>query len=110
MMHLLMAAGEGPTLWTFLGRFHPATVHFPIAMISIAALMEFLQIIRRKPGLNPATFTLTIVGLVSAALASLMGWANASGKSHDDVMEAHRWAGVATTGVAVVAMILVAKA
>src|SRR5437762_1302029 len=36
MMHLLMAAGEGPTLWTFFGRFHPATVHFPIAMILVA--------------------------------------------------------------------------
>src|SRR6185436_9760097 len=97
-------------LWTFFGRFHPATVHFPIAMLSIAALVEFLQIVRRKPGLAPATFTLTVVGLVSAVLASLMGIANAGGKHHDDLIETHRWAGIATTVATVAAMALVFKA
>jgi uncharacterized membrane protein/mono/diheme cytochrome c family protein len=97
-------------LWTFFGRLHPATVHFPIAMFSVAALVEFLQIVRRKPGLAPATFTLTVVGLVSAVVAALMGIANAGGKHHDDLIENHRWAGIATTVAAVAAMALVFKA
>jgi len=97
-------------LWTFFGRFHPATVHFPIAMLSVAALVEFLQIIRRRPGLAPATFTLTLVGLVSAVLATLMGIANAGGKHHHDLIETHRWAGIVTTVAAAAAMALVFKA
>jgi uncharacterized membrane protein len=101
---------DGPTLWTFFGRFHPATVHFPIAMLSIAALVEFLQIVRRKPGLSPATFTLSVVGVVSSMLATLMGWASAGGKAPGETIELHRWAGVATTLVAIGATVLVVLA
>jgi uncharacterized membrane protein len=97
-------------LWTFFGRFHPATVHFPIALLSVAALLEFLQIVRRKPGLSPATFSLTAIGFAAAALATLMGWALASGTPPKDVLETHRWAGVATTVVAAGALALVVRA
>lgn len=110
MLTLLASAGDGPTLWTFFGRFHPATVHFPIAMLSIAALMEFLQIVRRKPGLAPATFTLTVVGLASAVLATLMGIATAGRKDPSDLIETHRWSGVAAMVGAAIAMALVFKA
>jgi len=97
-------------LWTFFGRFHPATVHFPIAMLSVAALMEFLQIVRRKPGLSPATLSLTAIGFAAAALSTLMGWALASGTPPKDVLETHRWAGVATTVVSAGALALVVRA
>ena len=76
----ILALAEGPSLISFFGRFHPATVHFPIAMLGVAALMEFLQIIRKKPGFHAATFTLAAVATVSAVLATLMGLANASGR------------------------------
>jgi len=105
----LATEAGGPSLWAFFGRFHPATVHFPIALLSLAALLEFLQIVRRKPGLHAAAFLLTTAALVSAALATLMGLANASGRKPNDTLEAHRWAGIATTAVALVALVLVAK-
>jgi len=107
---LLAATSEGPSLITFFGRFHPAAVHFPIAMLGVAALMEFLQIIRRKPAFHAATFTLVAVATVSAVLATLMGLANAAGKRSDDTLEAHRWAGIATTVVTMIMMLLVNKA
>ena len=110
MLTLLASSGDGPTLWTFFGRFHPATVHFPVAMLAGAALMEFLQIVRRKPGLSPATFAMTAIGLASCALATLMGWALASSKAPKELMETHRWAGVWTMIVATGAMVLVFKA
>jgi uncharacterized membrane protein len=97
-------------LWTLFGRFHPATVHFPIAMLSGAALMEFLQIVRRKPDLSPATLTMTIIGLASSVLASLMGWINASAKNPSGAIELHRWAGVATVAAAILAMVFVLRA
>jgi uncharacterized membrane protein len=110
VLTLLASSGDGPTLWTFFGRFHPATVHFPVAMLSAAALMEFLQIVRRKPGLSSATFAMTVIGLASAILATVMGWANASGKPPKELLETHRWAGVWTTVIAAGALALVFKA
>jgi uncharacterized membrane protein len=110
VLTLIAASGDGPTLWTFFGRFHPATVHFPIAMLSAAALLEFLQIVRRKPALSPATFAMTLIGLASAVLGTLMGLANASSKVHDDLIETHRWAGIVTTIAACGATVLVVKA
>lgn len=106
----MAVAGEGPTLWTLIGRFHPATVHFPVALLSVAAFLEGWQILRRRSVLAPATIACTGLGLVFAVLATVMGWANASGRKHDDLLETHRWAGVATTAVALVAMFLVDRA
>ncbi|HVE40648.1 MAG TPA: DUF2231 domain-containing protein [Planctomycetota bacterium] len=110
MTGIALAAGGDPSLWSFFGRFHPATVHFPIAMLSIAALMEFLQIIRKKPGLHAAAVTLTVVAVVSAVAATLMGLANATGRKPNDTLEAHRWAGIVTTVVAMIALFLVHRA
>jgi uncharacterized membrane protein len=107
---LLAATGDGPTLWTFFGRFHPATVHFPVALLMVATALEAWQILRRKPGLSPATLPCIILGLATALVATLMGWANASGRKPDEVLEAHRWAGVWTTVVALVATVLTAMA
>jgi len=110
VLTLLASSADGPTLWTFFGRFHPATVHFPVAMLAGAALMEFLQIVRRKPGLSPATFAMTAIGLASCALATLMGWALASSKPPKELMETHRWAGVWTLLVAIGALAMVFNA
>ena len=108
MTYTLATAGE-PTLWTLFGRFHPATVHFPIALVTIAAVVELLQIVRKRPLFAAATGTLTVVGAVSAIVAAAMGLANATGRKPDDVLEVHRWAGLATTAVSVLASILVIK-
>lgn len=112
LMMLSSAAplGDGSTLWTFFGRFHPATVHFPVALLIAAAMVEGWQLLRKKPGLSPATLPLIVLGVATAVVSTLMGWANASGRKHDDLLETHRWAGVATTVVALIAMGLVLKA
>jgi uncharacterized membrane protein len=107
---LALLAQGGPSLWTFFGRFHPATVHFPIALLSVTALLETLQVLRRKPALSPATLPLAAIGAVSAVLAALMGWANASGRKAQDALDAHRWAGIATAALALVAWLLVERA
>jgi uncharacterized membrane protein len=106
----LALPAEAPSLWTFFGRFHPATVHFPIALLSVAAFLETLQLLRKKPSLSPATLPLAVLGAFSALLATLMGWANASGRKVDNVLDAHRWAGVATAAVALVALCFLFRA
>jgi hypothetical protein len=50
------------------------------------------------------------VAVVSAVAATLMGLANATGRKPNDTLEAHRWAGIVTTVVAMIALFLVHRA
>ena len=56
------------------GNLHPAVVHFPIALISIAALFESVQIVKRRAEPAPGTRAMTALAAVSACFASLFGW------------------------------------
>jgi len=94
-------------LWEFLGKLHPLTVHFPIALLIVGAASEFLR--RRrvrgeldiKPG--AASLTCVVVGAVTAAIAATMGWSIAEGSSARSDLDWHRWLGLACAGVALVA-------
>ena len=111
MMHLLIAAAEKSSAIGLFGKLHPAVVHFPIALISVAALFELLQMMRKRP--EPAGGTLPLVGLaaVSAVAASLFGWAL---EEYDGVegstFDLHKWVGIGATAVAVVSALLAFKA
>ncbi len=107
---MTLAAAEGPTIVTLFGRFHPATVHFPIALLSLAAILEVLRIAGKRPGLHPASFTLSAAAALSAVLSTLMGLANAAGRAPKDGLGTPRWAGFAPTVPAIVAMVLVYRA
>ena len=96
-------------LLRLLGRLHPAIVHFPIALLVVAAALEAWQVLRRKPSLAPATPVCVFLGAMSPALASLFGWFLAEGED-TELLSLHKWVGLATTGLAVVAALLVRKA
>ena len=111
MMHLLIAAAEKSSAIGLFGKLHPAVVHFPIALISVAALFELVQMIRKRP--EPAGGTLALVGLaaVSAVVASLFGWAL---EEYDGVEGStfglHKWVGIGATAVSVLAALTAFKA
>ena len=67
-----------------LGRFHPATTHFPIALLLVALLTESLTLIRRSDALKtttrlclylaaPAAIVTTILGLVHEDFGTFTG-------------------------------------
>jgi len=63
--------------WVLLGRLHPMVVHFPIALLSAAALIELLHLFRRKPVPSEAGTYCLALG-VAGALASVgLGTLNA---------------------------------
>lgn len=110
MIHLLASANQSPWLGVG-GNLHPAVVHFPIALLSVAALFEGLQILRKRPELAPGTRMITILAAVSACVASLLGWfleehSGTSGRMFD----LHKWIGLGATAVAVAAAFLSIKA
>ena len=94
-------AGGGILHW--LGVFHPVVVHFPIALLLLAALMEGVDALR-GPSEKIAFATGVALGLgaLAALIAAGLGWADAATMGVEaalkPVLAWHRWLG---TGVAV---------
>ena len=93
----------------FLGRLHPAVVHFPIALILTAAFLEFLCVFRRGHRTSKMAVTCLTLGVLSAALAGWLGWLNADLEPHGSAvsrtLELHRWTGITAGGLAFVALL-----
>ncbi len=84
----------------FLGRLHPLLIHFPIAFLIGAGALELLRWRRARP--SEAGIVCLLLGSAGALAAALTGWLFAA---HDppgmgDVLERHRWTGVAVAAVA----------
>lgn len=97
----LLKTGAGRLL-VWLGKFHPAAVHFPIALLLGAALAELLSI-RFANGLfrDAARFCLWL-GTLGAVGAATLGWLYGGFRlvDEDTVLALHRWNG---TGIAILA-------
>ena len=91
----------------WLGEFHGPAVHFPVALLVVAALAQFLN--------SAAAMILCLrVAAVMAPLAAGLGWINAEYASFTAksavLLAWHRWLGVGTALVAVLAWALARKA
>ncbi|MCC6955098.1 MAG: DUF1549 domain-containing protein [Deltaproteobacteria bacterium] len=88
-----------------LGKLHPVAVHFPIGLITFAALVEVYGLLRRTP--HPSVISLSAVGFgsIMAVVAAAFGWLNASHEEYQgelvDILFVHRWGGVAIAALAV---------
>ena len=84
-----------------LTRLHPATVHFPIALLIVAALVEMLAMARSSGPLGQAANVMTVAGAAGAVIAALFGWIHTGiWFGGDSTMHWHRWTG---TGLALAA-------
>ena len=100
-------AASTPWIWRLFGRMHPMVVHFPIALLLMALLVEGVRVLRRKPAPADAALAFLWFGALSAAAAAAMGWANAeTGTQAGVVLERHRWFGTGTAGLAFGAAVL----
>jgi mono/diheme cytochrome c family protein len=83
--------------WTFLGRLHVATVHFPIALLLVGGALDLLDH-SRDTTRERAARTMLLLGAIGAAVAAALGWIHASaeplGSSVAATVERHRWIGV----------------
>lgn len=104
---LFADSSSGPMFLRLLGRFHPAVTHFPIALVTLAAVLETWQLARRRPKLAVATPVCRVVGAVAAILASVFGLLrNEYDGPGGNTVELHKWAGLATTLFAVLSALL----
>jgi uncharacterized membrane protein len=92
--------------WT--GNFHPPVVHFPIALITAAAVAEVLRMITGNPTFNSISRYCLWFGSLTGAVAGVLGWFLGGFHLLDDsrVMTIHRWLGTSTVMLAALTLIL----
>lgn len=94
------------------GRLHVLVVHFPIALLTVLAVMEVLRWRRRDTGGDRTVTLLAVLAALGSIAAIAMGWVQAGDGGGEgrgaQLLEWHRWLGVITgvfaVGVAVVAL------
>jgi len=103
------AEREGvPRLLAWLGKFHPAAVNFPIALLIAAAAAEALLMnTRRAFFANAGRFCLW-VGALGAVFAGTLGWFFGGFDVGDDstLLAVHRWLGTTTSLWAILALVV----
>jgi len=67
--------------WILLGRLHPLVVHFPIALLTVTALVELLHLVRRKPVPSEAGTYCLAFGVAGAVVAVCLGTLNAANQA-----------------------------
>lgn len=88
-------------LLEFIGRLHPLVLHFPIALIIVAAGVEAVRVRWDHPSFAGLVTFLLGVGAAGAAIATASGWIFAYESyprpSLRWMLEWHRWLGIGTT-------------
>ncbi|MEE4539787.1 MAG: DUF2231 domain-containing protein [Erythrobacter sp.] len=83
---------------------HPATVHFPIALLLMATLTELFVMARRTPECETAVKIMIYGGAAGAVVAALFGWIHTGlWFGGDIVMQLHRWNGMLIAALGLVA-------
>src|SRR5438552_15819301 len=103
----LGAASGSPWLQT-LGRLHVVTVHFPIALLVLAGLIELTR--RRSAKPSATAITCLALGAAGAIVASTLGtihrgFSDFTGDS-SVVASRHQWLGFTTAAVATAARVV----
>jgi uncharacterized membrane protein/mono/diheme cytochrome c family protein len=99
---------------TFLGLFHPAAVHFPVALLMISAFFLVCSFAYRD-AFESAAFHCLWIGAISACASCLLGWFFTESQGYSSIptfdfskgIERHRWTAV-TLSVLSIAIIPIA--
>lgn len=93
-------AVNGFDLIDFLGRLHPAAVHFPIALFLVAALAELIVVLNPTAGVGSSVRFLVWTGAAGGIVAASLGWLAGGMRMSDrsEILGLHRWTG---TGIAI---------
>jgi len=93
------------------GRFHPLLVHFPIALVLIAAMAELVSLTTRFPEWHLVAVANIRAGAAFAVAAAGAGWILASSRivEASPALEWHRWLGGAGAVAAVATALATAE-
>ena len=88
-----------------MGRLHPLLIHFPIALVIMAAVAEAIAATTGAERWRTVAIANVRAGAMFAVLAAAAGWglSFAPGMETSSILEWHRWMGTIATAVALVA-------
>ncbi len=90
----------GQRLWLAAGKLHPIVVHFPIALLAVAALFEFVRLRRGVHRPSGPALACLLLGAIGAVAAAILGWSSAQTAGYSGstewILTTHRWLGVST--------------
>jgi len=98
--------------WPFqlFGRLHPMMVHFPIALILVAAVMELFTLNNFRHSFRSGIRVLVILGAISAIASAGMGWLLAENEEiSGSMLDFHRIIGLSSAGLSVLLLVLLHK-
>jgi len=86
----------------FVGRLHPLLIHFPIALVVVAALAEFVAMVTADERWRTVAVANLRAGAGFALLAAVAGWrlALAPEMEESPLLEWHRWLGTVAAAAA----------
>ncbi len=101
---------SGFWLSQLFGRLHPMLVHFPIALLLVAAVMELFTLGNFRHSFRSGIRFLVILGAISAATSAGMGWLLAENEGiTGSTLDLHRILGLASAGLSIFLLVLLRK-
>ncbi|HEY3900507.1 MAG TPA: DUF2231 domain-containing protein [Chthoniobacter sp.] len=95
----------------YVGRLHPVSTHFPVALMFVAVFAEGLAWWTRRESWMQTIRFLVVLAALGALAAAVLGWINAYFASYTGqlapILKWHRWLGTSTALWAVVCAVLV---
>jgi mono/diheme cytochrome c family protein/uncharacterized membrane protein len=95
-------------LIVWLGKFHSPVVHFPIALLTAAAVAELLRLATGQLAFDAVARFCVWFGALTAVVAGVLGWFWGHFRLTDAswAMMTHRWLGTSTVAGAVLVLVL----
>lgn len=99
-------------IWAFQGFLHPATVHFPIALLILGAFAAMGSYLPGWTSAEPIAKFCLFFGAMFAVVACIMGWSFATERGYgnwtatDGEIFWHRWSGIILAVFSVILMLI----
>ena len=91
---------QGAQFVQFIGRFHPLTVHFPIALVLLVPVLEIVGRYESFSYLRLSAGFVLGLATIASIFAAFLGWCLAgTGGYSGSIMTQHMWGGITLTGV-----------